>query len=262
MRCTMLGALVLLSAAKVTVAQESSAEVEVVTMTIRHKPTIKGVRSFGDAGLELQLAVLAPGKPILAVDPGKSRIIRFMDDVGTDLAKGAPTGFFSWISLSNAFRKEPVETGLLDIATKSLPAKKAQRIEFEAVVALKSVSGTQEKSELLQLKKGTKITVGPIPMTLGDVGEPDAGGSALSIQISSEQSMDTIQEFRFTDKAGKDLDAKPMGSGSYGFGGKKTYTRSFGLPKKMAKVTLHVRAYKKIEIVEVPVKLSIGLGLR
>jgi hypothetical protein len=46
------------------------------------------------------------------------------------------------------------------------------------------------------------------------------------------------------------------------FGGKKTYTRTFGLPKKLASVIVKIISYEKTETIEVPVKLSMGLGLR
>ncbi|MFT4515679.1 MAG: hypothetical protein ACI89X_000940 [Planctomycetota bacterium] len=118
----MFGALVLLSVAKVTIAQDQQIAVEPVQLTIRHKPTLEGVKLFGDPGLELQVAVKVPGKPILSVDVGKSQIVKFVDDTGTDFKAGAPTGFFSWVSMSNSFREEPVDSVLLDFNTKTLPA--------------------------------------------------------------------------------------------------------------------------------------------
>ena len=62
MRCTMLGALVLLSAAKVVWAQ-SGLEVEPVQLTVRHKPTIGGVQVFGEPGLEMQVAARVEAGP-------------------------------------------------------------------------------------------------------------------------------------------------------------------------------------------------------
>jgi hypothetical protein len=261
MKCTMLGALVLMSAAKVILAQDE-VQVETVQLTVRHKPTIDGVKVFGDPGLEMQVAVLLPGKPILAVDPEKSRIVSFVDDVGTDLKAGAPTGFFSWVSMSSAFRDEPVPSALLDIKTKTLPAAKAQRLEIDAVVALITASGTQQKSAKVALKKGTKIDFGPIPMMIGSVEKSSFGGSVINVQISSEQRMDAIKEIVFLDAKGKQIDAKSMGTGSFGMGGKKTYTKRFGLPKRLAVVNLRIVSYAKMATIEVPIKLSMGLGLR
>lgn len=257
-----MGVLVLLSVANVTYAQDHQTAVEPVKLTIRHKPTMAGIKVFGDPGLELQVAVKVPGKPILAVDAAKSRIIKFVDDTGTDLKAGAPTGFFSWVSMSNAFRDEPVDSVLLDITTKTLPGKKSHRIEIEAIVALISASGTQDKQEKVALEKDIKIACAPIPLTLGSVETSSFGGSALKVQFASSQRMDAIKEILFLDKSGKQIDAKSMGTGSFGFGGKKTYTRTFGLPKKMASVTVKIVSYAKMETIEVPVKLSMGLGLR
>ena len=58
------------------------------------------------------------------------------------------------------------------------------------------------------------------------------------------------------------MKADSMGSGSFGFGGKKTYTKSFGLPSRPDEVTVRITSYAKTEVVTVPLKLSIGMGLR
>lgn len=258
----MLGALVLLSAAKVTIAQDQQVAVEPVQLTVRHKPTLEGVKVFGEPGLELQVAVKATGKPILSVADDKCKLTRWVADDGTDLKAGAPTGFFNWVRMSQAFRDEPVDSALLDIRTETLPGKKAQRFELEAVVALISATGSQEKKAKVELKKGTKIGCAPIPLTIGSVDQSSFGGSALNVQLSSEEPMDAIKAIEFFDAQGKKIDAKSMGSGSFGFGGKKTYTKTFGLPKKMAAVTIKITAYEKMETIEVPLKLSVGIGLR
>jgi hypothetical protein len=262
MRCTIVGAGIALFLAQVGVAQTSSTTVEAVQLTVRAKPTIDGVKMFGEPGVELQLAARVPGKPILAVDGDKSRLVRLVDDQGTDLAKGAPTGFFSWISLSNAFRDEPTDTCLLDVKTSTLPAAGAGRLELEAEVALISASGSVTNEQKVKLEKGAKVTCGPVPMTLGSVEKSSFGGSALNVQLSSEQRMDAIKSVVFVDAKGNEIEVQPMGEGSFGFGGKKTYTKSFGLPKKLGEVTVRITSYAKMGTVKLPVKLSIGMGLR
>jgi len=262
MRCTIVGAGIALFLAQVGAAQTSASKVEAVQLTVRTKPTIDGVKMFGEPGVELQLAVKLPGKPILSVDADRSKLVRYVDDQGTDLAAGAPTGFFSWVSLSNAFRDEPTDSCLLDIKTKTLPAAKAGRLEIEAEVALVSASGTESKDQKLALKKDTKITCGPVPMTLSNVEKSSFGGSALNVQISSDQRMDGVKAIAFLDAKGKEIEVQPMGESSFGFGGKKTYTKSFGLPKKLDQVTLRITSYAKMETIKVPVKLSVGMGLR
>lgn len=258
----MLGAVVLVSFAGVGVAQEAAIVVEPVQLTVRRKPTIEGVETFQQPGLELQLAVKVPGKPILAVDADKSRIVTFVDDVGTDLKKGAPTGFFSWVSLVSAFRDEPTETALLDVKTETLPAGKATRIELDAVVAIVSAKGTEQKSQKVALQKGSKITCGPVPMAIGDVEDVQFGDSVVSVGITSSQSMDAVKAVQFLDADGKQMAAQAMGESSFGFAGSKTFTKTFGLPKKLAEFTVRIVSHANMETIEVPVKLSIGVGLR
>lgn len=265
MKSTTLGVLVLSSLVNVlsaqTEAQQVDARVEPVQLTVRKKPTIDGIKVFGEPGLEMEVAVLLPGKPILSVDAAKSRINSFKDDAGTDLKAGAPTGFFSWVKLSTAFREEPIPSGTLEIRTKTLPAKKAGRIELDAVVAIVTASGTAEKKGTVALKKGAKIEFGPVPMTIGNVEASSFGGSKLSVQLSSDQDMEAIKKIEFLDAKGKVIDAKSMGSGSFGFGGKKTYTKTFGLPKKIDSVTLRIVSHANMKTVELPLKLSMGVGL-
>ncbi len=259
MRCTTVGAWIALSLTQVCGAQSTVQRVEPVSLTVRRQPKIEGVKLFGEPGVELQLAALVRSKPILSVDAAASELVRFVDDKGTDLAAGAPKGFFSWIRLGNAFRDEPTETCLLDVRTETLPAVGATRLEFEAKVALVTASGTVSAEQELRLEKGAKITCGPSPMRLGDVEEDDDG---VDVQVVSDAPMDAVKEIAFLDGAGRVIPSSSRGSGSFGFAGKKTYTRSFRVTGAARIVKLRVVAHADVEKVVLPVKLSMGVGLR
>jgi len=260
MRCTMSGVMIALS---FTAAAPSQApEVEPVKLEVRRKPTLKGVDAFGDPGVTLEVAVRAPGKPLLAVDEEKSRLVRFVDDKGTDLAKSASKGFFYWVSKRSDFGDEPKDACILELRTKGLPAKAAGRIEVEAEVAMRSASGSEDKEQKVKLKKGAKITCGPVPMFLSSVDKSDFGDSEVTVQVSANEPMDAVREIEFLDAAGEPMKTESMGSSSFGFGGKKTYSRAFGLPAKPKSVTVRVTYFAQVETVVIPIKLSLGMGLR
>lgn len=249
-----------LSAIAALPAQEG-AKVEAVELNVRRKPTIDGVQTFGEPGLELKLAVLVPGKPILEVDADSSRLVRFVDDKGTDLAAGAPKGFFSWVSLDTAFREEPIESAMLQIKTGTLPADGAGRVELEAVIALRSAEGEQKKQARVALQKGQAIEHGPVPMKVSNVSEGGFGGGALKVDISSEVPLTAVKAFEFLDAAGVVLEVSDNGKSSMSMGDRTTYTRSFGLPEKVDAVTLRIVSYEKVETVELPVSIAFGPGL-
>ena len=259
MRCTTVGAWIALSLTQICGAQSTVSRVEPVSLTVRRTPKIEGVQVFGEPGVELQLAALVRGKPILSVDAAASALVRFVDDKGTDLAAGAPKGFFSWVRLANAFREEPTESCLLDIRTETLPAAGAARIELEAKVALVTASGTVSGDQNIRMEKGAEITCGPTPMRLGDVEEGDGGAD---VQVVSDAPMDAVKEIAFLDGAGRVIQSTSTGSGSFGFAGKKTYTRSYRVTGDALPVKVRVVAHANVEKVVLPVKLTIGVGLQ
>ncbi|MEC7726992.1 MAG: hypothetical protein VYD05_15825 [Planctomycetota bacterium] len=260
MQCTIAGVWFAASMLSVVVAQGPVSEV--VKMTVARKASIKGLKTFSQPGVELEVGVRVPGKPLLSVDLDKCKLRRFVDDKGTDLSAGAPKGFFGWVSMSSSFREDPTDSCILQIKTKTLPGAGAGAIELEAEVALTSASGSESKEERIALKKGAKISCGPIPIEIRGMEEVDFGDSKFSVQLASDQSMDAIKALEFLGADGKPMKAEPMGSGSFGFGGKKTYTRSYGLPERPSEVTVRITAYANKETIVVPLKLSIGMGLR
>ena len=260
MRCTISAALIALSTASFVAAQ--TPQVEPIKLEVRRKPTLKGVDAFGEPGVTLEVAVRAPGKPLLSVDTEQSKLVRFRDDKGTDLAKGASKGFFFWVSKRSSFGDAPKDACVLEFQTKGLPAKGAGRIELVAEVAMRSASGTASAQQEVKLKEGAKISCGPVPMFLSSVDDSEFDGSEVTVQVSAKEPMDAVKEIEFLDAQGAPMKAESMGSSSFGFGGKKTYSRAFGLPSRPKSLTVKVTYFREVETVQVPVKLSLGMGLQ
>ena len=260
MQCTIAGALIALSLTQIAVAQGT--RTEVLKLTVSREPSIEGMKVFGGRGLELEVGVLVKDTTLLAIDFEQCKLHRFVDDKGTDLSEGAlGPGGFKWVQMVT-YGAEATDACMLKLETFTLPAKRAGRIELEAEIALKCASGSQKEEAKVQLKKGAEIDCGPVPLKIRSVEEVDFGDSKFSVQLASDQSMDAIKALEFLGADGKPMKAEPMGSGSFGFGGKKTYTRSYGLPERPGEVTVRITAYANNQTVVVPLKLSIGMGLR
>jgi hypothetical protein len=261
MRCTILGALVFVFVTNVAITQSEKVKVEAVQLIVRKKPTIKGLETFGKPGLELQIAVQIKDLLILRVDPGKCRLLRFLDDSGVDLKNGLPTGPFHWVSLSNEFRQGPTDSALLDIRTRTIPGAQAKRVDVDAVIAVVTATGATESSQLIDLKEGAKISVGPVPMRLGSIVKSPDGGAGVIMQIASDKPLNAVREFVFLDPDGHRVAADYRGSGSMGFGDKQVFIKKYSLPKQYDQLTVRVVSYAEISTMEVPIKLAMGLGL-
>ena len=260
MQSTIFGALIAVSLVSTAAAQ--GAETEVLKLTVARKPSIEGLKVFGEPRVELEVGVRVPGKPLLSVDLDQSKLLRFVDDKGTDLSEGAlGPGGFKWVQMVT-YGAEATDACMLKLETFTLPAKRAGRIELEAEIALKCASGSQKEEAKVQLKKGAEIDCGPVPLKIRSVEEVDFGDSKFSVQLVSDRPMDEIKAVEFLDADGKPVGAQQMGTGSFGFAGNMTYTRSYGLSKRMDAATIRVISYAKTEILNVPLKLSVGMGLQ
>ena len=260
MKCTIAGALIALSLTQIAVAQGT--QTEVLKLTVSREPSIEGMKVFGGRGLELEVGVLVKDKTLLAIDFEQCKLHRFVDDKGTDLSEGAlGPGGFKWVQMVT-YGAEATDACMLKLETFTLPAKRAGRIELEAEIALKCASGSQKEEAKVQLKKGAEIDCGPVPLKIRSVEEVDFGDSKFSVQLVSDRPMDEIKAVEFLDADGKPVGAQQMGTGSFGFAGNMTYTRSYGLSKRLDAATIRVISYAKTEILNVPLKLSIGMGLQ
>ena len=251
--------------APVATKTESKPSVIVAGLSIaRAKKDDKFNRSmaFGmQAGTNVSLYVSMPGKTIIELDEDACQLTKFTDDKGTVLAEpGSAKGFDSWLG-SFAHIADDGHSCTPSISSKKLPAAGASALVIDATLVF--ICGDQP--ELAQcdvaLTQGTPVKLGTVAAKITEVGKPKYGNMKCSVTFTSSQSFDTIHKLVFLDSAGKEIKSRNTSNSCSSFGSASTYTRTYGLAKKVDKVTAKINYWGKIETVTVPVKLNVQMGL-
>lgn len=233
--------------------------VELYAASFQREPASPGLTLYGVEGIELKVGVHQAGATLLEIDKDATTITSWKDDQGTDLSKGAPSGFFHWAELEGRFGDDVrMDTAGITLKTKTMPSPEATRVTLDAQLGLLVASDPQQDSVTLKVEKGATMTLAGIDFEVARV--DDMGGQTM-LELNCQQSLEAIQAFRFHGEDGGELTADDMGSGSMGFGGKVTYSKSFGLPGKPASVRIEVDYFAKVETQTIPLKLTFGVGL-
>ena len=91
--------------------------------------------------------------------------------------------------------------------------------------------------------------------------KPDWGDNPIQVELKSSVSYKDFKGLHFYDLKGNKIESERSGSGSMGIFGKRTYTVSFNLKKKVDKIVLAVDEWSDLEVVKVPFDFTIGAGL-
>jgi hypothetical protein len=181
-------------------------------------------------GTSLVLLVQSKGKQIVKLDELGSSLRVLQDDKGTDL-RGAPSkaaglstaafGPQSSVFQMPAFgfmqTSKDGKAGLIEVNGGSLPAKGSAGIKAEGTLKLSLGSEkTTQRQQSVPLKEGTKITVGPVPLTIVKV-EQAAGAAGAKAEPKVA--------FTITPEAGQALGGVATGAGAGAAGGAKTETK-------------------------------------
>lgn len=216
-----------------------------------------------NGGTTMTLLVSQADRFIIGLDEKACELATFADDKQTDLRPKEP-GFMGKPGWLGPFSPKISDDGhhcSVQLVSDRTPASGAARIAVKGKLVLLCGAGekTAEQKDL-DLKDGSKLTAGPVPMTIGDVGDSEYGDMKMQFELKFEQDDSAIKEMVFLDAAGNEIEHEYMGSSSFGFGDKKSYTRTMGLAKKVASVTVKVTYFEKIEPLEVPLDLAVGVG--
>lgn len=218
--------------------------------------------AFGlQAGTNVSLRVSIPGLQIIELDRDVSMLRKFTDDKGTVLAKpGKGGGFKSWLG-PFAHIAEDGHSCAPSIRSAKLPVAGAARLTVDATLAL--VCGESPKTSKCEvaLKQGAAVKLGPIDAKVSEIGKPQFGQMKAEVTFTSSRSFEAIRKLVFLDSGGKEIKSRRAGGGRTTIAGASTYSLSYGLARKVDKVTIKVDYWGGIEKVSVPVKLNFGLGL-
>ena len=227
---------------------------------------------------EVSMLLSRPDRNLIAFDAKASKLLSLTDDRKTELMKetgGIPTGFDVGNGEQSPFQGKIGEEGhrcLVRLRAPRTPAPGATKVTIKADLVLKC--GTAEKAveqKDFAPKLGSKVTVGPEPMEVGEgYGGDNLGAAAfgpggvtgeMSIWLchSAPTPPPAIKSIAFLDAEGNPIKswvATPTAS----FGPGKPFQTQYGLEKKVDSLTVKVTYYEKVETLTVPVSIETGVG--
>jgi hypothetical protein len=214
--------------------------------------------AFVDTGsTALDVTLTATGKYVLGVDLKASKLEHFTDDKQTKLDSGNRFGQ-NWLSDYPQITPDG-EQCTVHLSAPTPPAKGAAKVQVKATVVLQC--GADEKAtdkKEIAIKKDQKETVGAF--TIQVVNDGAAFGGPQIAVISDKQIVKGAEFFDAKGEAIK-LQLFPYRQNVFAGPGKMQYSLVSTLPQKADKVSVKVNYFNKVEPVEVPLDLSVGVGL-
>lgn len=204
-----------------------------------------------DDGVKVAFLVKQPAGGIISVDLKQGSLETFVDDKGTKLfADGEfKNGFGSFPGVS-----DDGKAAIFTVEGTIAPAAGATKVTAKGKVALK-VASKKETVKGGAVAKGGKLTFQKLTM---DVKTFEKSGTDTRVEVNAPQSMDSIVEVHWLDAAGKKLEAEDGGRGSFGFGGKTTYSRDWTVKGTPARVEF--TGWTDMKSVTVPFEATVAIG--
>lgn len=214
----------------------------------------QGLSMMRRPGLEVDLHFHAPKETVLSLDTKQTSLVLKQDD-GTELPLDEM--FDGQFSLS---LNEQPEKGVVSMRTSEIPAKGTKQIQVEGDLVLVVGRDLKTVDVEIALEEGKELKFGPLDVTVGQIGDAFGEPFKKSFELSSKKSFDAIAKVEFVDAKGKAVESSNGGSGSFGFGGDMTYSRSWQIASDAKSIKAKVSYYTKTEALKVPCKLEFGLG--
>jgi hypothetical protein len=215
----------------------------------------QGLSMMRQPGLEVDLHFHAPKETVLSLDTKQTTIVLKQDD-GTELPLEEMFDGNFRLSLN-----EKPEKGLVSMRTSEIPAKGTKHIQMVGDLFLVVGRDLKTVDVEIVLEEGNELKFGPVDATVGQIGDAFGEPFKKSFELSSKKPFDSIAAIEFVDAKGKTVESSSGGSGSFGFGGDMTYSRSWQIASGAKSIKARVSYYTKTETLEVPCKLEFGLGL-
>ncbi len=222
---------------------------------------VKDILYVHGEGTRLMMYLEKPGQVFIGVERDACKFELFTDDKGTDLfgPLGHAPDADDWLG---AFGPKISENGkycCLEVQAPGLPAKDATKIRFSGTLMLNCGSAPKTvEQKNVPLKKGSKITVGPVQFDISSV-KPD--GNGLIVDLHARKSLERIIKFAFFDAAGKPIGGTRDSMESSYMLGIYNITETYKLSRKVPSMTVKISYFDKVENIAVPVQAETGLGI-
>ena len=204
-----------------------------------------------DDGVKVAFLVKNPAGGIIGVETKKGTIESFVDDKGTKLHAGGDfkNGFGSFPGIS-----KDGKAAMFTVEGTTAPAAGATKVMVKGKIALQ-LATKKETVKGGTVAKDGKLTFKTLTMSVKKL---EKSGSDTQVEVESVQSMDTIVEVNWLDAAGKKLEADDGSRGSFGFGGKTTYTRDWTV--KGTPASVEFVGWTDMKSVTVPFETTVAIG--
>jgi len=203
---------------------------------------------------EILLLVSEPERRMVDVQRENCRLNAFVDDKGDDMSEGG--GFH----IVGAEFTDDGHYAIIPLRSTKIPSPGATRIIAEGTLAITTVSGEKTEERIsVPLVKETKISVGRGDLIITSV-KAEAGEGRQEITFRYDQPDYLIKHLRLFEESGKEIEAEKTSPG-FGFGGDDSFTKNWLLPRGLEKVTLKVTYYSRVDSIEIPLDVSVGVGL-
>jgi len=203
--------------------------------------------------LSVLIALKSPNKNFVNLLEDDAKITSATEDTGKKL------DFEIW-----PFQKisKDKKTMVIELKGKTKPTPAAKSYTIKGTIpVLTGENSAQTKSPVVKAKEKNKVTFGDhFTATIKEAGKPKWGDAAFSISLEYKFDNTKIRGFKFFDAKGKPIEAKANGSGSFGFSGKKTYTRDYTFKKVQKKFIVEVDLWTDLEKTEVPFNVTVPLA--
>lgn len=211
-------------------------------------------------GTTVTVRVSRPGRHVLGVDRGSSRLEIFTDDRKTELLDEAEKMLGTWLD-EDSWVDPGGTTCLFDIVSSRLPAAGAATIRLRGHVALKTgLDGAVAEQKDFPLAQDAELKAGPAAWKITGV-RHDNGGVIFG--LATKAGTDRIARITFHGRDGKEIPGELVEKSTIGFMGNTFYQRTYRLTSKarLNAVTVRVHHFKKVENVLAPIELTAGVGL-
>lgn len=212
--------------------------------------TLRPFQAFDD-GVKVAFLVKSPAGGIIGVETKQGSVESFVDDKGTKLHAAGEfnNGFGSFPGIS-----QDGKAAMFTVEGTIAPAAGATKITVKGKVSLQ-LATTKETVKGGAVAKDGKLTFKALTLTVKKL---EKSGSDTRVEVESPQSMDTIVGVNWLDAAGKKLEAEDGGRGSFGFGGKTTYSRDWTV--KGTPASVEFTGWTDMKTVSVPFSATVSIG--
>ncbi|MHC4251964.1 MAG: hypothetical protein ACYS9X_22830 [Planctomycetota bacterium] len=226
-------------------------------------------------GTTVALLVTLPSGGIVEFDRAASKLAGMADDAGTDLLKkkgarksgrgGMVFGGMGFEESGFGMMPELSKDGkacLVEAKGPGVPRKGAGGVRVSGTMVLK-VSGMKKTARQsgLALRKGAKVTAGPVPFTVSEVGKPKWGTEPLQVTLHADRDISAVAKVRFLDAGGKEIETSDGGTSRMGGMGKVSVEKAFRLARKVDSATIEITYWADMKTLEVPFDLKVSMGL-